>query len=94
MITALAVAGTAFAQQPPDVVNSDAYFNTAMGTNALLNLTPISGPPYYGYFNTASGYQALYSNTTGEGNTADGFEALGFNTTGRDKARLTFLEDN
>jgi len=32
--------GPTYAQQPPDVVNSDAYANTAMGSSALLHLTP------------------------------------------------------
>jgi hypothetical protein len=45
LIGALVVAGSAYGQQPPDVVTSDASFNTAMGTDALLHLTPISGPP-------------------------------------------------
>ena len=33
-------------------------------------------------YNTANGYQALYSNTTGNFNTATGFQALYSNTTG------------
>jgi hypothetical protein len=36
-----------------------------------------------GQANTASGYQALFSNTTGPYNTASGFQALFSNTTGR-----------
>jgi hypothetical protein len=32
--------------------------------------------------NTAAGYEALYSTTTGYGNTASGYEALQFNTSG------------
>jgi hypothetical protein len=35
-----------------------------------------------GSFNTANGYQALFSNTTGSLNTANGYSALLFNTTG------------
>ena len=35
-----------------------------------------------GNANTASGYGALYYNTTGTGNTTTGFEALESNTTG------------
>ena len=34
---ALALAGSAYGQQPPDVVNSDKYYNTAMGTGALMS---------------------------------------------------------
>jgi Chaperone of endosialidase len=80
LLTALAaMAGSAYGQQPPDVVNSDGQGNTAMGTDALFSLTP--SPPY-GSYNTASGYSALYSNTTGSDNTASGYKALYFNTTG------------
>lgn len=56
------------AQQPPDVVVSDAHANTAMGTNALLSY---SG----GVADTAAGSGALeYFN--GSGNTAVGATAL------------------
>jgi Chaperone of endosialidase len=80
MIAALAaMAGSAYGQQPPDVVTSDGQGNTAMGTDALFSLTP--SPPY-GVYNTASGYEALYNNTTGAFNTASGFQALYGNTTG------------
>jgi trimeric autotransporter adhesin len=76
----LAVAETAAGQQPPDVVNSDARQNTAMGTGALLNLGSEGGGLSAG--NTASGYQALYSNTEGYQNAAFGEAALFANTTG------------
>jgi hypothetical protein len=85
---ALALAGTAFAQVPSTNDTSDAYGNTGMGTNALFSLTPsvdCSNPNVQGSTgacNTASGYQALYSNTTGNDNTASGFKALYSNTTG------------
>jgi len=69
--------------QPPDPTASDSYGNTAAGTSALLNVTPVTFLGY-GSSNTASGYEALYSNTTGGGNTASGFWALGSNTTGGD----------
>jgi hypothetical protein len=76
LITALvAVAESAYGTQPPDVVNSDSNANTAMGTNALLNLTT-------GSANTASGYLALNHNTGGYENTASGAYALYSNTTG------------
>src|SRR5580693_5079147 len=71
----LAAVGFARAAQPPDVVKSDANFNTAMGDSALLNLTT-------GYGNTASGDGALSSDTTGFENTASGLYALSSNTTG------------
>ena len=45
-------------------------YNTAVGQEALLNLT-------FGYYSdTANGYRALYLNTTGSSNTANGAFAL------------------
>jgi hypothetical protein len=38
--------------------------------------------------NTANGYQALYSNTTGNGNTANGYRALNVNSTGYNNIAL------
>ena len=77
---------------PPDPTPSDALGNTAGGTYALYNNT--------GYYNTAFGLGALFSNTyavgntasgfyalfsnNGDGNTASGFAALVYNTTGGD----------
>jgi hypothetical protein len=52
-----AMTESAYGQRPPDVVNSDSNFNTAMGTSALLNLAPDK------YGNTAAGYEVLYSYT-------------------------------
>jgi len=66
------------ATQPPDVVNSDSYSNTASGTNALLNVQGGSG----GTLNSAFGANALQYNTTGYDNTAVGNAALQMNTTG------------
>lgn len=93
--------GTAYATQPPDPVSSDGAFNTAMGTNALLHLTTISGggaaleglsadsiqgasadDGFVGVGNTASGRDALLSNTSGSFNTSAGYQALSSNTTG------------
>src|ERR1700733_6602532 len=65
----------AIAAQPPDVVTSDALFNTAMGSKALFNNSS-------GQLNTASGVNALFNNTTGSRNTADGLNALYSNFTG------------
>lgn len=80
---ALALAGTASAQVPKGTWTgndtSDQYFNTGMGTNALFSVTPNSaecGNAGKGSCNTASGYEALYSNTTGSNNTAIGTYAL------------------
>jgi hypothetical protein len=83
-----AMAEAAYGTQPPDVVNSDAYFNTAMGTGALFSLTPSSDNE--GYYNTASGDQALYSDTTGTGNTASGDQALYSNTNGYENTAAGF----
>jgi hypothetical protein len=53
---------------------SDSHANTAAGSSALSE--------FAGYENTASGYAALNSNTTGSNNTASGSFALEHNTTG------------
>jgi hypothetical protein len=80
-ISALALGGTAYAQVPVgswtgnDI--SDENQNTGMGTGALGTAATNGGTD-----NTASGYHALYSNTTGSSNTAAGYEALLNNTTG------------
>ena len=52
-------------------------FNTAEGDNALFSLDTSQGVN-----NTAIGFQALFSNTTGNGNTANGASALFSLTTG------------
>ena len=65
-------------QQPPDPTASDSFGNTAGGTDSLLNNTPDPN----GTNNTAFGFEALLSNTTGDWNTATGSTALAFNTTG------------
>jgi Chaperone of endosialidase len=85
----LLLSGAAYAQDPAGTWTgndiSDAYFNTGMGTNALYSITPSSrgcSTGSSGGCNTAAGYQALYSNTTGVDNTASGYEALYFNTSG------------
>jgi hypothetical protein len=70
-----AICASAYAQQPPDVVNSNGNSDTAMGTSALLNVTT-------GCCNTASGFDALQNDTTGSYNTASGVNALATNTIG------------
>src|SRR5438105_14211113 len=52
--------------------------NTAIGSNALLGGTINAGASY----NTAIGFQSLYSITTGYGNVANGWNALHSNRTG------------
>ena len=68
----------ALAQQPPDPVKSDSMANTAMGSNALLNVKLSESACH----NTASGQDALYSDTSGSYNTATGFSSLFSNKTG------------
>jgi hypothetical protein len=73
-------AGLAHAAQPPDTVKSDGSANTAMGTDAQLELTT-------GIDNTAAGAFSLYLNQTGSYNTAFGVAAL-FESTGSDNTAL------
>jgi hypothetical protein len=68
----------ALAQQPPDPVQSDSMANTAMGTDALLNVNLSES----GCHDTASGEDALYSDTSGSYNTATGFGSLFSNISG------------
>jgi endosialidase-like protein len=85
LVFALSTVGSAAeAAQPPDVVQSDAYGNTAMGTDALFNQTA----GYY--YNTGAGYVALYLNNTGQYNTAFGTAALLENTASYNTAVGTF----
>jgi hypothetical protein len=78
LFTALALAAFALspAAQAVDPPPDGGYLNgnTAEGTDALFNLTD-------GVFNTAIGYNALYTNN-GNYNTATGNAALSVNTTG------------
>ena len=67
---------SAYAAQPPDSVQSDALFNTAMGTGALQSFVGDV------CCNTAAGFDALYLNSEGEENTAFGTETLLANQTG------------
>jgi Chaperone of endosialidase len=85
LLSAIAVSalpGFSLGQQPPNVVMSDEYSNTAMGTDALLNVTPFQPSKGYGARNTAAGWGALQDNTSGYQNSAFGTLALGSNTTG------------
>jgi hypothetical protein len=84
----LFAAGSAYATQPPDSVKSDGSANTAMGTDALLDLTT-------GMDNTAAGAFSLFENETGSYNTAFGTAALFSNTGANNTALGAFaLEDN
>ena len=74
-----AMATPALAQQLiSNPVISDYMANTAMGSGALANVLPAEA----GCHNTASGDEALYSDTIGSYNTATGFSSLWSNTTG------------
>ena len=86
---------SALAQQPPDPVLSDSLANTAMGTDALLNVnllefachnTASGEDTLYsdisGSYNIAAGFNALFSNVSGNNNTATGSESLYSNLTG------------
>jgi hypothetical protein len=73
-------AGFAHATQPPDSVKSDGSGNTAMGSDAQLELTT-------GIYNTAAGFYALYDNQTGSYNSAFGVGAL-FENTGSDNTAV------
>jgi hypothetical protein len=59
-------------------------FNTAEGQDALFSLTRNAAA------NTAIGFHALYSNTTGDSNTAAGADALANNQTGRSNTATGF----
>ena len=63
-------------------VCSDSSNNTAVGANALSQNSAAD--------NTASGYSALYSNSTGTSNSAIGFESLYANSTGNQNTASGF----
>ncbi len=76
-IAAATLSTSAFAVEPPPG-GGYPLENTALGTDALFSF---SGPDG---LNTAIGFEALYSDTTGSGLTAVGDLALWKNTTGGD----------
>jgi Chaperone of endosialidase len=71
-----AMAQTSFPGPWWNPVESDAYFNTAMGFQALINTETGAND------NTATGYAALTGNLTGSDNTATGYLALATSTYG------------
>ena len=81
-----AMATTALAQQPPDTVKSDSMANTAMGSNALLHVNLSESACH----NTASGEEALYSDTSGSYNTATGYSSLFSNKTGDNNTAIGY----
>src|SRR5437588_354229 len=74
-LACFALSPAARAVDPPPDGGYD-RFNTAEGTDALFSLTTL------GFFNTATGFGSLFSNTTGLNNAAEGFQALFSNTIG------------
>lgn len=85
------LAGSVYAQQPPDNNPSDIYGNTAIGSNVMPNINTNSGAGAQdnsgfgdyalweattGCCNTAMGYASLQSVTTGSFNSAFGVNAL------------------
>jgi hypothetical protein len=87
LICALALAGAAYAQVPATNDTSDEYDNTGMGTGALggaiNSACQIGESPSSKCYNTAAGYAALGSNTTGGNyNTGVGFVVLYQNASG------------
>ena len=88
LATGTLLALPAYSQQPPDVVSSDRFGNTAAGDSALQSiLTPLNGctdepNSCIGVWNTAIGANALSSATNAQGNTAAGYNSLTANTIG------------
>jgi hypothetical protein len=77
------LSGVAISQVPATNDKSDSFYNTGMGTGALVHITPgIKSKELVGYGNSASGYEALYSTAIGSQNTATGYWALYANTSG------------
>jgi len=72
--------------------------DTCVGVNATIGgtCTPLTNTSSGDNANTAAGYGALFSDTTGGGNTATGSEALYYNTTGNENTAtgVSALEDN
>ena len=82
------VALSANAQQPPDIVHSDAYFNTAMGYNALGSQIPVGSQ--IAMNNTATGYETMQGNASGKENTANGASTIAANFTSNDNTAIGF----
>jgi len=85
------VVGLAHATQPPDVVQSDAGGNTAMGADALFLLDVSNCGSDSACENVAAGVGALYANSTGSYNEAYGFQSLNNNLTGNYNAAYGHL---
>lgn len=76
---ALIASSSAYAQQPPDIVQSDASNNIAMGPGVMDFLNHSTGGAFD---NIGIGVLALHQDTTGISNVAIGVQALTSNSTG------------
>lgn len=92
LVSVLSAAATsAYAQQPPDIVQSDISYNTAVGdqadihgggeSNVAVGEDALARSGGVG-FNTAVGAFSIWLNGIGDGNSALGYEALGNNDSG------------
>ena len=69
------------------------FSNVVVG-NGLRSITPGVPYPYSGKYNSATGFYALYNNTSGSTNTASGYAALGANTSGRENTAMGYYALN
>jgi hypothetical protein len=76
------LSGAVYGQVPSTNDTSDGNENTGMGTGALGGPAGLNN----GFSNTASGFEALFSNTTGNFNIVTGAYALQYNTAGYENA--------
>lgn len=72
-------------------LQSDNNGNTFVGTDVGLNTVIGQNLGTSGNYNTAVGYQAMYTNTTGDGNVALGYKAMNANTTGGYNIAIGYL---
>jgi hypothetical protein len=94
----LAAAGTAYAQQPPDIVQSDAVANTAVGlladaggggeANTAVGQSALQASGGQDGFNTALGAFAMFQNRSGSRNTAIGYTSLWANSSGHENVAV------
>jgi len=79
---AIALAAAVHAQVPSTNGTSDTQGNTGIGSSSLGGTGSTTAATIAGYYNTAAGFRALYSNTNGVSNIAVGYDALYANSTG------------
>ena len=71
--------------------NADGSNLVAIGDSSLFNNVNAPSGSLNGFFNTAIGSKALFSNTVGTGNTANGYQCLFFNTSGYSNTAYGYL---